>query len=175
MGLVAPWHVGSSQTRDQSHVSCIGRQILYHGPTWEAPSFSSFCSFSFFLPPGMLPNSETVRVHPPRIRCLWVWFRIFSDLLFFALALWSWWAPPKYFVNIKDDRFLIDFIVFHCAWWTCCGHHPYLPCSSFVKKSLHTRKLSYICHMWKAFPDPLMSLCPALCRSCALQMTSFIS
>ena len=26
-GLVAPWHVGSSQTRDQT---CIGRWILYH-------------------------------------------------------------------------------------------------------------------------------------------------
>ena len=29
-GLVAPLrHVGSSQTRDQTHISCIGR-ILYH-------------------------------------------------------------------------------------------------------------------------------------------------
>ena len=30
MGLVTPWHVGSSHTRDQTRVSCIGRQILYH-------------------------------------------------------------------------------------------------------------------------------------------------
>ena len=30
MGLVAPQHVGSSQTRDRAHVSCIDRQILYH-------------------------------------------------------------------------------------------------------------------------------------------------
>ena len=30
MGPVAPWHVGSSLTRDQTCVSCIGRQILYH-------------------------------------------------------------------------------------------------------------------------------------------------
>ena len=29
-GLVAPWHVVSSQTRDQTRVSCIVRQILYH-------------------------------------------------------------------------------------------------------------------------------------------------
>ena len=27
----------SSQPRDQTHVSCIGRQILYHGATWETP------------------------------------------------------------------------------------------------------------------------------------------
>ena len=35
-GLVVPQHVGSSQTRDQTHVSCIGRQILYHWATREA-------------------------------------------------------------------------------------------------------------------------------------------
>ena len=35
-GLVAPWHGGSSQTRAQTHVSCIGRQILYHWATREA-------------------------------------------------------------------------------------------------------------------------------------------
>ena len=27
-GLVTPWHVGTSQPRDQSHVSCIGRWIF---------------------------------------------------------------------------------------------------------------------------------------------------
>ena len=30
MGLVALWHIQSSQTRDQTCVSYIGRQILYH-------------------------------------------------------------------------------------------------------------------------------------------------
>ena len=28
-GLVAPQHVGSSQTRNQTYVSCSGRRILY--------------------------------------------------------------------------------------------------------------------------------------------------
>ena len=27
----------SSQPRDQTHVSCIGRQVLNHQATWEAP------------------------------------------------------------------------------------------------------------------------------------------
>ena len=36
IGLVVPWHVGSSWTRDQTYVSCIGRWILYHQPTREA-------------------------------------------------------------------------------------------------------------------------------------------
>ena len=33
MGLVAPRHVRSSRTRDGTHVSCIGRQILSHRTT----------------------------------------------------------------------------------------------------------------------------------------------
>ena len=28
---------GSSRPRDQTHISCTGRQILYHWATWEAP------------------------------------------------------------------------------------------------------------------------------------------
>ena len=36
-GLVDPQHVGSSQTRDWTYVSCIGRWILYHRATRGAP------------------------------------------------------------------------------------------------------------------------------------------
>ena len=36
-GLVAPWHVGSSQTRARTRVPRIGRQILNHCATREAP------------------------------------------------------------------------------------------------------------------------------------------
>ena len=36
MGLVAPWHVGSSQTRARTLVPCIGRWILNHCATREA-------------------------------------------------------------------------------------------------------------------------------------------
>ena len=43
LGLVAPRHVGSSQIRNQTHVFSIGRLVLYHGATREAPGklFSS--------------------------------------------------------------------------------------------------------------------------------------
>ena len=34
-GLVAPQHVGSSQTRDRTCVPCIGRRILNHCATRE--------------------------------------------------------------------------------------------------------------------------------------------
>ena len=36
-GLAAPWHVGSSRTRDQTHVPCICRRILNHCTTREVP------------------------------------------------------------------------------------------------------------------------------------------
>ena len=38
-GLIAPKHVGSSQTRDQTRVSFTGRRILYHWTTREAQSW----------------------------------------------------------------------------------------------------------------------------------------
>ena len=39
-GLVAPWHVGSSQTRARTRVPCIGRRILNHCTTREVPRTS---------------------------------------------------------------------------------------------------------------------------------------
>ena len=45
IGLVAPWHVESSRTRDRTHVPCTGRQILIHCTTREAHrSLSVQCS-----------------------------------------------------------------------------------------------------------------------------------
>ena len=53
---------GSSQPMDQTHVSCIsciGRQILYHCATWEAPQGShSYCLLSvILLSPLAIPSS----------------------------------------------------------------------------------------------------------------------
>ena len=42
-GLVAPQHVGSSWTRDGTHILCIARPILHHWTTREAPT-SGFIS-----------------------------------------------------------------------------------------------------------------------------------
>ena len=50
-GLVAPWHVGSSQTRARTRVPCIGRQTLNHCATREAHSFflnKFICLFIYF-------------------------------------------------------------------------------------------------------------------------------
>ena len=40
-GLVAPQHVGYSQTRARTRVPCISRQTLNHCTTREAPEFPS--------------------------------------------------------------------------------------------------------------------------------------
>ena len=47
-GLVAPRHVGSSQTRARTRVPCIGRQTPNHCATREAP-FSLFLNLIFIL------------------------------------------------------------------------------------------------------------------------------
>ena len=47
-GLVAQRHVGSSQTRDQIHVLCTGRQILKPWDTKEVPSLSLYYGY-FYL------------------------------------------------------------------------------------------------------------------------------
>ena len=51
MGLVALQHVGSSQTRDQTRVPCIGRWILNHCATREVLNvyiFKQGLKFLFF-------------------------------------------------------------------------------------------------------------------------------
>ena len=62
MGLVVPQHMGSSQTRDQTHVPCIGRQILNHCATREVPEvyFSWGCFLCFLFP----LYSQEHQVHP---------------------------------------------------------------------------------------------------------------
>ena len=48
MGLVAPWHVGSSQTRARAHVLCNGRRILNHCATKETQSFNTLLKYSIY-------------------------------------------------------------------------------------------------------------------------------
>ena len=57
-GLVAPRHVGSSQTRARTRVPCIGRQILNHCATREAP-----LQFLIYIFNGISPNSVKNKVN----------------------------------------------------------------------------------------------------------------
>ena len=65
LSLVAPWHVGSSWTRARTRVPCIGRQILNHCATREAPSLEIF--LSKISPNGGLPWCPVVKT--PRSQC----------------------------------------------------------------------------------------------------------
>ena len=52
MGLVAPRHVGSSQTRDRPVVHCTGRWTINHWTTKEVPG-SSFKMETLYLETGL--------------------------------------------------------------------------------------------------------------------------
>ena len=82
-GLVAPWHVGSSRTRDQTRVPCIGRWILNHCATRESLRRKSLvyrriyrkCKTQFLLSRKLmfylerdLKNSRHVGLHGKNLR-----------------------------------------------------------------------------------------------------------
>ena len=60
-GLVAPRHVGSSQTRARTRVPCIGRRILNHCATREAPRY---CFLNSVLPQGPCTCCSHCLKHP---------------------------------------------------------------------------------------------------------------
>ena len=57
-GLVAPRHVGSSQTRARTCVPCISRQILNHCATREAQNWNLYSSLQSLLLPKSLPSHQ---------------------------------------------------------------------------------------------------------------------
>ena len=80
-GLVAPQHVGSSRTRDWTHVPCIGRRILNHWATREVPQNTTFLVVkikeTYFLAvlEGRSPRSKCQQVlfllRPLSLACRW--------------------------------------------------------------------------------------------------------
>ena len=108
--LVAPWHVGSSWTREWTLVSCIGRWILHHWTTREVPSppflqyttVSHTREFVFFFFGGILflsfhwnISSMRVGIFICLISSLWLratveqinWYLAFVDLLHMETGL----------------------------------------------------------------------------------------
>ena len=67
MGLFALWHVGSSQIRDRTCVSCIGRQILYHRAAGEAQlvfiTHFYFCFYHLYMHLPLLLHCIFLRNH----------------------------------------------------------------------------------------------------------------
>ena len=74
-GLMLPWHVESSWTRDRTSVPCIGRQILNHWTTREVPLWFLYILWLEEMTAQVLtlkrrvPGSSLSRGHlpPPRV------------------------------------------------------------------------------------------------------------
>ena len=80
--VAIPSSRGSSQPRDQTHISCIGRQVLYHWATREALMIVCCCPVNL----GLFRH--------------WVWFKAFINALYqilriFVMILWNLLAPTS--------------------------------------------------------------------------------
>ena len=78
-GLADPCHVGSSWTRNQTHVPCLGRWILYHWATRDAPLFLLLtCRSSLYiLDTTSLSNLCFVNILSQSVACLLISFTVF--------------------------------------------------------------------------------------------------
>ena len=117
-GLVALWHVESSQIRDWTCVSCIGRWVLYHWATKEAP-FGISCREGLVIIHFLsLWLSETVFLCLKFFRDKFISYRILCwQLLFFFFqhftchptTSWPLVSDEKSTVNIiKDPLHLVS-------------------------------------------------------------------
>ena len=68
MGLAAPRHVGSSQTRARTRVSCIGRWILNHCTTREVPKISVLITILYYLQHALKYIKLFILVHFPFLK-----------------------------------------------------------------------------------------------------------
>ena len=116
MSLVAPWHVGSSQTRDRTHVPCIGRRIPNHCGTREAFYYSSYIYQLAFLCKKNCPS------FPPFQKMFLESIRSYRSVSIFSMA-----AKYAECVNLFFNQNLQSA---NCASpWRCNVEHKYSPCT----------------------------------------------
>ena len=101
MGLVAPWHVGSSWTKNWTCVPCIGRWILNHCTTREVPP-----EF-FWYEPGSLWNQPLLQGARVPFNEEWsventAWPLEFS-LLHVSKTKWARSRPPFLTLGLKSS------------------------------------------------------------------------
>ena len=112
LGVAAPWCVGYSQTRDQTLVPCVGRQILNHWTTREFPVI-----FIFYFP---LRINQLIRINL-------LWF-LDSDKSFVRQSLWVriliyrlMWAPSSLGASGPGwgEVWAQSLLLWGCGLWAC--------------------------------------------------------
>ena len=102
-GSATPWHVGSSQTRARTRVPCIGRQILNHCATREAPPIFSLLIFCLedlsIAENGVLNFLTTVVLLPISVFrsvsiCLIYLGALMLGAYVFIIVIFSWLIDP---------------------------------------------------------------------------------
>ena len=81
----------SSQPRDQTHVSFIGRRILYHWATWEVPASLTDC----------IPNASRAGFPEPST---WTLFQLHNVLLLWPFFRWGSWDLEGSILGPKPHR-----------------------------------------------------------------------
>ena len=126
MGLVAPRHLEYSWIKDGSRVSCIGRQILYHWVTREAPGrfllmepFNLQTSWGF----GTLNNLHfkwSFSPSPPKWELFQSIAKVYSSsMLLTALALPVTFFPARNSISDKVRNLTCpcwELFQSFCAW-----------------------------------------------------------
>ena len=102
-GVVAPWLVGSSQTRDWTPVPCIGRWLLNHWTTSEVP----------IVDLHILWIPESYHIFELQIFCLGLWLILtFSEqCLPKSKNSWFWWSPVYCFFPFMGHAFGVYYIL----------------------------------------------------------------
>ena len=140
-GLVAPRHVGSSQTRARTRVPCIGRQILNRCATREAPFYFLFYLFiynTFYLFIYLILAALALRC------CAWAFSSCGERGLLFVVVRGLLIAVASLFGSMGSRR----------AGFCSCGSRAYRAGSVVAA---HGLSCSAACEI---FPDQGLNLCP---------------
>ena len=125
LGLVAPRHVGSSQTRTRTRVPCIGRQILNHCATREAPQVYFFkLTFitAFFL-----------HIYIPYNSPIYFFYKFIYILFIYFWLRWVFVAVRGLsLVAVSGGATLRCARASPCGGFSCCGAWALGMCTSVV-------------------------------------------
>ena len=132
MGLVPPRHVGSSQIRDRAHVSCFGKQALYHWATKEGPLYL-FLSTVIIEFPGLGPQL---------LLLLWLLFSIECLSSDSSLPLPIHQAVDGFLLCGPKAAYVYhNYSIFYSSLWSCVIRLPL----QVTLNSLRAEFMNFLC------------------------------